>query len=121
MRPFAQINEMDGFFLTGRDADPEFDWKKLEGAEVLVHHGGQPMTMFKYARYKAGIDMAKSTSLTQVMAVRWTRYFVPVLANISITRPSPSAIAGGRVGHVVTALRPSLAPVVFCLAARPHG
>ena len=53
---FAQINEMDGFFLTGRDADPAFSWDKLEGAEVLVHHGGQPMTMFKYACYKAFRD-----------------------------------------------------------------
>ena len=29
---FAQVNEMDGFFLTARDADASFDWKKLEGA-----------------------------------------------------------------------------------------
>ena len=56
---FAQINEMDGFFITGRDADPDFTWDKLEGAEVLVHHGGQPMTMFKYACYKSGIDINK--------------------------------------------------------------
>ena len=28
---FAQINEMDGFFLTARDPDPEFNWKSLEG------------------------------------------------------------------------------------------
>ena len=30
---FAQVNEMDGFFLTGREADPAFTWDKLEGAE----------------------------------------------------------------------------------------
>jgi len=28
---FAQINEMDGFFLTGRAPDPGFAWDKLEG------------------------------------------------------------------------------------------
>ena len=27
--------------------------------EVLVHHGGQPMTMFKYACYKGGVDINK--------------------------------------------------------------
>src|SRR5207344_3014788 len=32
---FAQVNEMDGFFLTGREADPAFTWDKLEGAEVV--------------------------------------------------------------------------------------
>ncbi len=27
-RHFAQINELDGFFLTARDADPGFAWDK---------------------------------------------------------------------------------------------
>ena len=56
---FAQINEMDGFFITGRNSDPDFTWKKLEGAKVLVNHGGQPMTMFKYACHRSGIDINK--------------------------------------------------------------
>src|SRR5512141_1913031 len=40
---FAQINEMDGFFLTGREADRGYTWKKLEGAEVVMFEGGQPL------------------------------------------------------------------------------
>ena len=28
---FAQINEMDGFFLSGRTDDPDFSWSKLAG------------------------------------------------------------------------------------------
>src|ERR1041384_8152994 len=56
---FAQINEMDGFFLTGRKPDPDFTWKKLEGAEVVMFKGGQPLDMFKYACHKAGIDFSK--------------------------------------------------------------
>lgn len=56
---FAQINEMDGFFLTGREPDPAFTWKKLEGAEVVMFKGGQPLAMFKYACHRAGIDFAK--------------------------------------------------------------
>ena len=46
---FAQINEMDGFFLTGREADQDFTWDKLEGADVVLFNGGQPLAMFKYA------------------------------------------------------------------------
>src|SRR5262245_7161822 len=53
---FAQVNEMDGFFLAGREADPAFTWSKLEGAEVVMFNGGQPLAMFKYACHKAGID-----------------------------------------------------------------
>src|ERR671917_513622 len=56
---FAQINEMDGFFLTAREADPAFTWKKLEGAEVVMFKEGQPLVMFKYACHKAGIDFGK--------------------------------------------------------------
>ena len=53
---FAQVNERDGFFLTGRDPDPDFSWDKLAGKKVLVDHGIQPMAMFRYACHKAGID-----------------------------------------------------------------
>ena len=56
---FAQINEMDGFFITGRAPDPDVDWKKLEGSEVILFGGGQPLAMFKYACHKAAIDFAK--------------------------------------------------------------
>ena len=56
---FAQINEMDGFFLTARTPDPAFSWKKLEGAEVVMFKEGQPLVMFKYACHKAGIDFAR--------------------------------------------------------------
>ena len=37
---FAQINEMDGFFITGRETDGAFTWKKLEGAEVVMFKDG---------------------------------------------------------------------------------
>ena len=55
---FAQVNEMDGFFITARKADPAFTWNKLEGAEVVTFKGGQPHAMFKYACHRAGIDYA---------------------------------------------------------------
>jgi len=55
---FAQINEMDGFFLTGRAPDPGFTWDKLRGRAVLVDHGGQPLAMFKYTCHRRGLDYA---------------------------------------------------------------
>ncbi len=61
---FAQVNETDGFFLTGREADPGFTWDKLEGAEVVMFKGGQPRVMFEYACHKAGIDFAKIKPIT---------------------------------------------------------
>ena len=62
---FAQINEMDGFFVTAREPDPDFSWKKLEGAEVVMFGGGQPLAMFQYACHKAGIDFSKIKPINQ--------------------------------------------------------
>ena len=63
---FAQINEMDGFLLTGRALEPAFSWDTLRGKRVLVDHGGQPLAMFRYACHKRGIDYAS----IQAMAVQ---------------------------------------------------
>jgi NitT/TauT family transport system substrate-binding protein len=46
---FAQINQRDGFFIVGRQPDPEFQWKRLEGKTLLADHGAQPLVMLKYA------------------------------------------------------------------------
>ena len=61
---FAQVNEMDGFFISARDADPDFSWDKLEGAEVVMFKAGQPNAMFRYACHKAGIDYDKIIAIT---------------------------------------------------------
>jgi len=56
---FAQINQRDGFFIVGREADPAFEWKKLEGRSLLADHGLQPLVMLKYALKHNGVDWNK--------------------------------------------------------------
>src|SRR5262245_41232706 len=46
---FAQINQRDGFFITGREDGRPFDWKQLEGAQLLADHAQQPFAMLQYA------------------------------------------------------------------------
>jgi NitT/TauT family transport system substrate-binding protein len=58
VKHFAQINEMDGFFVAGREAASDFNWQNLAGRRVLVDHAGQPMAMFKYGCHRAGLDYA---------------------------------------------------------------
>lgn len=53
---FAQINQRDGFFIVGRQPDPEFQWKTLEGKTLLADHGLQPLVMLKYAVAHNGVD-----------------------------------------------------------------
>ncbi|MGP8245374.1 MAG: hypothetical protein ACLQVN_12755 [Bryobacteraceae bacterium] len=56
---FAQINRRDGFFLTAREPDAGFEWKKLEGATLLADQGAQPLVMLKYAVRHNGVDWKK--------------------------------------------------------------
>mgnify|MGYP002058155426 FL=1 len=118
---FAQINEMDGFFITGRDAEPDFSWKKLEGAEVLVHHGGQPMTMFKYACYKAGIDINKINIIDAGSGGEMDAAFRAGTGQyIHQQGPAPQQLAADGVGHVVGQLGPVIGACGFSsLAANP--
>jgi NitT/TauT family transport system substrate-binding protein len=53
---FAQINQRDGFFIAGRQPDPEFQWNTLEGKTLLADHGMQPLVMLKYAVKHNGAD-----------------------------------------------------------------
>ena len=119
---FAQINEMDGFFLTGREKDQNFTWDKLEGAEVLVHHGGQPMTMFKYACFKAGIDMSKIKIIDAGNGGEMDKaYRAGTGQFIHQQGPAPQQLEADGVGHVVTALGPVIGACGFSsLAARPE-
>lgn len=54
---FAQINERDGFFLTGRKAEPRFNWQDLKGKNVIVDHFFQPKAMFNYALHLQGLSL----------------------------------------------------------------
>lgn len=61
---FAKVNEVDGFFISAREADAAFSWEKLEGAEVVMFGAGQPNAMFRYACHRAGIDYDKIIAIT---------------------------------------------------------
>ena len=121
-RHFALINNMDGFFITGRDRDNNFNWSSLEGSEVLVHHGGQPMTMFKYACFKAGIDMNKIKIIDAGNGGEMDKaYRAGTGQFIHQQGPAPQQLEADGVGHVVTALGPVIGACGFSsLAARPE-
>lgn len=99
---FAQINEMDGFFLTGREKDPEFTWDKLEGAEVVMFKSGQPLVMFKYACHKAGIDFEKIKQITPGGAADIDAAFRRGEGRyVQQQGPFPQQLEADGVGHIV--------------------
>lgn len=122
VKHFAQVNEMDGFFLTGREADPNFSWKKLEGAEVVLFGGGQPLAMFQYACHKAGIDFSKIKAIAPGGAADMDDAFrAGQGAYIQQQGPFPQQLAADGVGHIVAQVGPQIGPNGFSsLAATPE-
>jgi NitT/TauT family transport system substrate-binding protein len=118
---FAQVNEMDGFFLAARHADPAFDWKKLEGAELVTFKGGQPHAMFKYACHKAGIDYAKIKLVTPGGPADIDKAFRAGQGQyVHQQGPFPQQLQADGVGHVVAQVGPVIGPCGFSsLAATP--
>ena len=110
---FAQINEMDGFFLTGRAPDPAFSWDKLKGRRVLVDHGGQPLAMFKYACHRRGLDFA-SIQAVNVPSDQMDAAFRKGEGDyIHQQGPAPQQLEHDRVGHVVASVGQAIGPVAF--------
>ena len=111
---FAQINEMDGFFITGREADAGFTWKKLEGADVITFPGGQPLAMFKYACHKAGIDYDKINLIHPGGAADIDKAFRDGMGQyVQQQGPFPQQLEADGIGHIVAQSGPLIGPCGF--------
>ena len=111
---FAQINEMDGFFITGRDTDPDFTWDKLEGADVVTFSGGQPLAMFKYACHKASIDYDAIKLIHPGGAADIDRAYRNGTGQyVQQQGPFPQQLEADGIGHVVAQSGPLIGPCGF--------
>lgn len=111
---FAQINEMDGFFLTAREPDPDFTWDKLEGADAVLFSGGQPLAMFKYACHKAGIDYDKINAINPGGAAAIDEAFRAGQGQyVQQQGPFPQQLEKDGVGHVVAQVGLPIGPCGF--------
>lgn len=111
---FAQVNEMDGFYLTARDRDQDFSWSKLEGAEVVLFGGGQPLAMFKYACHKAGIDYEKINVINPGNAAEIDKAFRDGQGQyVQQQGPFPQQLEADGIGHVVAQVGKQIGPCAF--------
>lgn len=117
---FAQVNEMDGFFITAREPDPDFAWRKLEGAQVLVHHRGQPEAMFRYACHKAGIDFDRIEAIDAGNAAQIDQAFRDGTGQyVHQQGPFPQQLEADGAGHIVAQTGPVIGRCGFSsLAAK---
>jgi NitT/TauT family transport system substrate-binding protein len=111
---FAQINEMDGFFLVGRNPEPQFSWDRLKGRKVLVDHGGQPLAMFKYACHKRGLPFQSLVAIDAGSTERMIDAFRKGEGDyIHLQGPAPQQLEHEGAGHIVTSLAGAIGPCAF--------
>ncbi|OGA17256.1 MAG: hypothetical protein A3I63_10140 [Betaproteobacteria bacterium RIFCSPLOWO2_02_FULL_66_14] len=102
---FAQINEMDGFFLVGRAPEAKFSWANLRGCRVLVDHGQQPMAMFRYACFRSGLDFAALDSVDAGTTPQMIEAFCRGEGDfVHLQGPAPQQLEHDGRGHIVAAL-----------------
>ena len=111
---FAQVNEMDGFFITAREPDPGFTWDKLEGADAVLFGGGQPLAMFKYACHKAGIDYGRINAIQPGGAADIDRAFRDGQGQyVQQQGPYPQQLEADGLGHIVAQVGPKIGSCGF--------
>ncbi len=111
---FAQVNEMDGFFITGREPEADFDWRSLEGSEVVMFAGGQPNAMFRYACHKAGIDYDRIIPITPGGAADIDAAFRAGEGRyVQQQGPFPQQLESDGIGHIVERVGPQIGPCAF--------
>ncbi len=117
---FAQINEMDGFFLVGQQADTGFQWSSLKGKRVILDLGGQPLFMFKYALHKSGLDYADIVPVNLASDAMEPAFRRGEGDFISMQGPAPQQLEHDKAGHIVASVGKAIGPCAFSsLAARP--
>ena len=93
---------------------PTFTWGKLEGAEVVMFKGGQPIAMFKYACYKAGIDFNKIRPICPGGAAEIDQAFRRGEGQyVQQQGPFPQQLQADGIGHIVAQVGKQIGPCGF--------
>jgi NitT/TauT family transport system substrate-binding protein len=111
---FAQINEKDGFFLVGRNVEPDFVWERLKGRRVLVDHFQQPMAMFRYACFRRGLDFKALVAIDAGQTEDMIEAFKAGEGDyIHLQGPAPQQLERDGTGHIVGRLGDAVGPCAF--------
>jgi NitT/TauT family transport system substrate-binding protein len=110
---FAQINEMDGFFLVGRKPEPAFKWPAMKGRRVLVDHGAQPLAMFRYACLKRGIAFADIVTVDVPAADMGAAFRRGEGDYVHLQGPGPQQLEHEKAGHIVASVGAAVGSCAF--------
>jgi NitT/TauT family transport system substrate-binding protein len=111
---FAQINQRDGFFLTGRAGSTTFEWKDLEGARLLADHAQQPFAMLKYGLHLKGIPLDRIHLLNAGPPDAMAKAFREGKGDyVHLQGPAPQQLEIDGAGKIVAAMGEVIPPVAF--------
>lgn len=111
---FAQINERDGFFMTGRQPHPEFQWSDLQGKQVLVDQLFQPLAMLKYVLHQHDVDYASLEVIDAGDVIAMDKAFRDGVGDyVHQQGPAPQQIEYDGKGHIVASVGEAIGPVAF--------
>lgn len=111
---FAQINERDGFFITGRKPETDFRWQNLVGKRVLVDHFFQPLAMLRYGLHKQGVDFDTLEVIDAGDVAAIDRAFRDGQGDYAHQQgPAPQQLENDGIGYPVAAVADAVGPVAF--------
>jgi len=111
---FAQINEMDGFFLVGRAPETGFEWGRLKGRRVIVDHGAQPLAMFKYACHRRALPFQSIVAVDAGSTEHMIDAFLKGEGEyIHLQGPAPQQLEHDGAGHIVASLAGAVGRCAF--------
>ena len=111
---FAQINQRDGFFITGRAGRASFHWKDLEGAQLVADHAQQPFAMLKYGLHRAGVDISKVQLINAGAPDAMETAFRNGVGDfVHLQGPAPQQLERDGIGKVFSLVGEVIPPVAF--------
>ncbi len=110
---FAQVNEMDGFFLVGRKPEPSFKWSSLRGRRLIIDHGAQPLAMFKYACLKRGVNFNDIVAVNIPSPEMVAAFRRGEGDYVHLQGPLPQQLEHDEAGHIVASCGAAIGPCAF--------
>jgi NitT/TauT family transport system substrate-binding protein len=112
---FAQINRRDGFFIIQRPERERFQWKDLEGAELLpAAFSVQPWLTLQYCLKKQGVDPNKIRQIRYTQLQEAEQAFCQGQGDfIHLPQPYAERLIITGVGRLAVAVGPEIGNVAF--------
>ncbi|MBD5131522.1 MAG: ABC transporter substrate-binding protein [Clostridiales bacterium] len=105
---FGQLTMRDGSFLVGRNPEPDFDWKNLEGKHILAGRaGGVPAMTLQWVLNQNGVDTSNGELFDTSVAfdaMVGTFESDPSIAYTTMFEPTASEYVALGKGYIVASV-----------------